>query len=160
MIYNVFIFLDLSGCLKFHGPFCGTLSYTRSHTSELKSPTSQVEHSNAYPTTPIGVLHRRFKSVVVEVTCGLYVSLNQSLHGHTHAPSHCTTWPLKLFSHFTRGDLPIRHIFSFFFLHLFHPSTHCYTTTITTTANLHIRSPLSVRNFVLWQVIPLIVNTK
>jgi len=66
MIYNLFIFLDLSGCLKFHGPFRGTLRCIRSNTSELQSTTSQVEHSNAYSLTQLGI-SPVIKPVCVEI---------------------------------------------------------------------------------------------
>jgi len=63
MIYNVFIFLDISGCLKFHGRFRGTLGCMRSHTSELQSPTSQQNTPTPFPSLLSGI------SSVIKLAC-------------------------------------------------------------------------------------------
>jgi len=79
MIYNLFIFLDLSGCLKFHGPFRGTLGSMRPHNSELQSTTSQVEYSNAYSLTQSGI------SPVIKPVC-----VEISRRDHAYKPTHKT----------------------------------------------------------------------
>jgi len=83
IIYNVFIFLDISGCLKFHGPFRGTIGSMRSHTSELQSLTSQMEHSNTYSLTQLGI------SPVIKPVC-VGVSRRDCAYKHVqNAKSEC-----------------------------------------------------------------------